>query len=149
MWNPLLLSDRGTPPRYFSHALWGTLIYEDEWALLPQSIRDKAHTPTVFSTPVKPSQPFLPWERWAANKHLVYTICKAVETFAGQTDAELVLDAVHDHLAASVSLHQAISAALGFELRDETANYQAPWRAVLQSLKINQADDFDLLRLLS
>ncbi len=136
------------PPRYFSHALWGTLIYEDEWALLPQAIRDQVHTPTPFSTPVRASPPFLPWDRWAANKHLVYTICKAVETFAGQSDAELVLDAVHDHLAASVSLHQAISA-LGFDLRDKTATYQAPWRAALQSLKTNQADDFELLRLLS
>lgn len=25
------------PPRYFSNALWGTIIYEDEWALLPLS----------------------------------------------------------------------------------------------------------------
>ncbi len=148
-WEPPAPGGGGSnqPPRYFSRTLWGTVIYDDEWVLLPQAIRDQAHTPTPFSTPVRPGPPFLPWDRWTANKHLVYTICKAVETFAGQSDAELVLDAVHDHLAAAVSLHQTIAARLS--LRDETAIYQAPWRDALQSLKTNQADDFELLRLLS
>lgn len=149
-WEPSVPGGGGgdAPPRYFSNALWGTVIYEDEWALLTQALREEAHTPTPFSEPVRPSRPFLPWERWAANKHLVYAICKAIEEFAVETDAEIVLDAVDEHLSGSVALHQKI-ASLRIELRDDTASYQAPWRVALQSLKSNQADDFELLRLLS
>ena len=151
-WEPTSPGGGGgdAPPRYFSHNLWGTLIYEDEWTLLPQNFREQVHTPTQFSSAVRTNPPFLPWDRWSANKHLVFTICKAVDNFANSSnDAELVLDSVCDHLAAAVSLHQAIFHALGFGLRDDTASYQAPWRAALQSIKTNHADDFEYLRLLS
>jgi hypothetical protein len=80
----------------------------------------------------------------------VYVICKAVESFASTSnDAELVIDSVAAHLTEAVSLHQTIFDALGFELRDYTASYQTPWRTALQSLKANQADEFEYLRLLS
>lgn len=150
-WEPTVPGGGGgdAPPRYFSRALWGTIIYEDEWALLPQDLRDQVLTSSPFSGSVRATPPFLPWERWAANKHLVYTICKSVQSFCEETDAELVLDAVRDHLTESVALHEAIAESLGFALRDDTSTYQAPWRTALQSVKANQADDFELLRLIS
>jgi hypothetical protein len=136
------------PPRYFSRALWGTIIYEDEFALLSQELREKVLSPTPFSANIRATQPYLPWERWEANKHLVHVICKMVEEVAAKNDAELALDALDQHLSDAISIHATI-AALGVALGDETATYQAPWCAALNSLKANHTDDFEFLRLLS
>ena len=38
----------------------GTLIYEDEWTLLPQNFREQVHTPTQFSSAVRTNPPFFP-----------------------------------------------------------------------------------------
>jgi hypothetical protein len=136
------------PPRYFSETLWGTVIYEDEWALLSPETREAIHSPSPFSMAVKISPPFLPWSRWVANKHLVYVICKLVEQLAEVADSENILDQVVAHLGQSVSLHQTI-AATGVALRDETDSYQASWRSALETLKESRADDFELLRLIA
>jgi hypothetical protein len=40
------------PPRLFSTALWGTIIYEDEFALLSDELRAAALTPSPFSAPI-------------------------------------------------------------------------------------------------
>ena len=105
-------------------------------------------SPTPFSTNIQATQPYLRWDRWSANKHLVHVICKTVEEFAALTDPELVLDSVDQHLSGAIALHNSIASS-GVALGDETATYQAPWRAALNSLKANHADDFELLRLLS
>jgi len=103
---------------------------------------------TPFSANVGPTQPYLPWDRWSANKHLVHVICTTVQQLAAEADAEVVLDAVDSLLANAISLHSSIAAS-GVALGDDTATYQAPWRAALNSLKTNHSEDFELLRLLA
>jgi len=137
----------GAPPRLFSKALWGTIIYEDEFALLSQAVRNQVLTPTPFSAPVSATPPYLPWGRWDANKHLVHTICKTIEELAQRVDAEVILDAVVQLLAGAARLHSAI-ATEGIQLADSTGSYQVPWRAALISLKAGQSEDFELLRML-
>lgn len=136
------------PPRYFSKGLWGTIIYEDEFALLSQNLRERVLTPTPFSTGVSATPPFLPWDRWNANKHLVYVICKSIEEMCLYTDAEEALNAAVVLLTSAVQLHSDI-ASTGVPLGDDTGSYQVPWRAALNSLKVGQSDDFELLRILS
>ena len=149
-WEPTIPGGGGgdAPPRYFSLPIWGTIVYEDEWALLPQALRDQLHTSTPFSTSVNTNSPFLPWDRWTANKHLVFAICQTVQGLSDETDAEIILDEFRALLAHAVSLHEEI-ADQGIPLRDDTASYQGSWREALLELKVNQAADFEFLRLLA
>ncbi len=149
-WQPAEAGGGGgdAPPRYFSSTLWGTLIYEDEWALLSADLRNRILTPTPFSGTVQPNPPFLAWDRWQANKHLVYAIAKFTDELAAESDAELVLDSFHAHLTEAVGVHSEI-ADLGIELRDDTAAYQAPWNTALQTVKAAQHEEFEVLRMLS
>lgn len=148
-WEPAEPSGGGgdAPPRYFSKGLWGTIIYEDEFALLSQALRERVLTSTQFSAPVGANPPFLPWDRWSANKHLVNVLCKAVDELQAETDVERRLDAAVDLLTSAVRLHSDIGNT-GVHLGDETGSYQVPWRAALLSLKAGQAEDFELLRLM-
>jgi hypothetical protein len=65
-----------------------------------------------------------------------------------ETDAEIILDEFRALLAHAVSLHEEI-ADQGIPLRDDTASYQGSWREALLELKVNQAADFEFLRLLA
>lgn len=136
------------PPRYFSRALWGTIIYEDEFALLSQGLRQQVLSETPFSSEVSANPPYLPWARWDANKHLVHVICKTTEELCQTSDAEAVLDHVIDLLTSAIQLHAQI-ATEGIQLGDNTTSYQVPFRAALASLKAGNSEDFELLRLLS
>jgi hypothetical protein len=97
---------------------------------------------------VKSSPPYLRLERCDANKHLVHAISESVENYAAEYDAKLILDAVVAHLTFAVALHATIAAS-GIVLRDETASYQAAWRAALTDLRDTRVDDFEFLQLLS
>lgn len=149
-WEPSDGSGGGgnAPPRYFSRGLWGTIVYEDEFALLSQGLRQQVLSTSPFSTDVSANPPYLPWKRWDANKHLVYVICKTVEGLCQNSDAELVLDDVMNLLTDAIHLHAQV-ATEGIQLGDNTTAYQVPFRAALASLKAGNGEDFELLRLLS
>lgn len=75
------------PARYFSGALWGTIIYPDETSQLTAAVRNQVLTlPTAFCAPVLATPP-LPWKRWEAGKHLVAVLGQTYGGLVATTDA--------------------------------------------------------------
>jgi hypothetical protein len=149
-WHPAESAGGGgdAPPRFFSRALWGTFVYEDELALLPRELREQVLTTTPFSAGLSPNPPYLPWSRWDANKHLVNLICTTVSELADSKDAQNNTKSAIDTLTNAIDLHSRIRGE-GISLTDATNSYQRPWRAALESLLAGHGDDFDYLQLLS
>jgi len=132
------------PPRFFSGALWGTIIYPDETTLLPEPIRAQVLTPSPFSTPVNSN---LPWERWDSGKHLLYVLASTFAALANLQDPRACARTAMGRLQQAVQLHQAIQQN-GVFLGDNTNVYQANWNLALEDLLRDRADDFDYLDLL-
>jgi hypothetical protein len=135
------------PARFFSRALWGTIVYPDEVALLPRDLARQAVVTSPFAEGVSPSPPFLYWSRWNAGKHLVYTICQTVADLATAPDPRAAAQAAISILDEAIALHARI-AAPQMRLRDNTAAYQIPWRNALIKLLSENGSDFDYLELL-
>lgn len=134
---------RSSPPRFFSTALWGTVIYPDETYNLSQDLQDQILQPSPFTRNLNP----VTWKKGDASRHLVYAIASKVEEIAVQTtprecaaSALLVLDnaiALHGQLAAEM-----------LTLADQANAYQQSWRSAVQQLLDEQGDDLDYLELL-
>jgi hypothetical protein len=142
-------SDQGgggeAPPRFFSTALWGTIIYPDETIRLPANLRNTVLTTTEFAEPVSSG---LRWTRWDANKHLVAAIAGTLRLISGNTDARQCARLAIEVLERAVRLHGQIAAA-GISLRNGTNNYQHNWLQVAQRLLAESEDDYNYLSLLA
>lgn len=134
------------PPRFFSKPLWGTIIYPDEIVQLPADIRGQIFSPSPFSP--QSFSPNVPWDRWDANKHLLYTICTTVSDIATNTTARASASAAMGLLQNAVALHGTISSN-NVELADNTNNYQSNWLAAMTSLLSAYEADYDYIGLLS
>ena len=66
------------PARFFSKALWGTVVYPDETQVMGRALRSQVLTATSFCDAVMATPPTA-WTRWEAGKHLV---CALAETSA-------------------------------------------------------------------
>lgn len=130
-----------TPPRFFSGALWGTIVYPDETVQLKPAIRSRILTQSPFSTPTSSN---LTWNQWDANKHLVNIICSTVSEIAAIDDPRENARAAIKILEEAVALHKSI----GIKLRDNTNAYQENWRLAMVDLLTNHSDDFDYLEML-
>ena len=131
------------PPRFFSPRLWGTIVYQDETALLPQDLRNEVLVQSPFSARTALG---LTWDRWSANKHLVYQICSTISEFIQpdpRANARMAIT-ILDH---AVDLHGRI-AATRLELRDGTNSYQLNWRTALRQLLRERRRDFEYFDLL-
>lgn len=135
------------PPRFFSRNLWGTIVYPDELAQLPTALRSQVYTPSPFS-PAATSGPFIPWDRWSANKHLVFLICQTVDVIAAAGDPRASATEAMRVLERAVALHGQI-AATNLRLADDTSSYQQEWLTTLRQILVQHADDFDYIELLS
>ncbi len=135
------------PARFFSRALWGTIICPDEVVQLPTIIRDQILTHSPFSTQVE-ANPAFNWPRWDANKHLVHIIASSVAEMAATINARINLNVARDLLTQAVALHTAISTT-GLTVRDGSYVYQPGWITACNNLLINRANDFDYLELLT
>lgn len=133
------------PARFFSSALWGTIIYPDETSQLSATLRNQVLTHSPFSGPVASN---LPWPRWESGKHLVYLLAKQFSTMAAETVPRKNVSAAITVLDNALSLHGAIQASNVF-LGDNTNAYQANWKAALEDLLKDNGADFDFLDLLS
>lgn len=138
----------GEPPaRFFSRALWGTIVYPDEVGILTLELQSQILTSSPFSSNVTPGQPFLRFARWDANKHLVFTICSTIAEIAETNDPRINATDAINLLQQAVTLHGNI-AGTGHVLRDNTNAYQENWRIALSELLENQSSDFEYLELL-
>jgi hypothetical protein len=146
-WMPTASQGGGgdAPARFFSSALWGTIIYPDETSQLTAALRNQVLTPSPFSGPVMSN---LPWSRWDSGKHLVYMLAQQISTMAAETDPRKNASAAITLLDNALSLHTAIQASHVF-LGDNTNAYQANWKAALEDLLKDNEADFDFFDLLS
>jgi hypothetical protein len=106
-------------PRYFSKSLWGTIVYPDETTQLPLALRSQIWSPSPFSTPATSG---LAWNRWDANKHLVYVLAQQYSSMATETDPRKNAAAAIAALGDAITLHAAIQQANVF-LADKTNAY--------------------------
>jgi hypothetical protein len=125
------------PARYFSSALWGTIVHPDETAQLDAAVREQVLTPSPFTGG---------WNRWEANKHLVYVLGRTISEIAADSDPRSNAAAAATILTDAVALHTNIAGRVA--LRDNTGAYQANWRLVIEDLLRNQQADYDYLDLL-
>ena len=132
------------PPRFFSTALWGTIVFPDETQQLSDALREQVVTHSPFSDPLTPGV----WSRWDANKHLIYLLCSSIGTVSAIEDARAAAQSGMTTLANAVVLHEEIEEEL-IDLRDGTNVYQANWRAAMDKLLASHDDDFDYLEMLS
>lgn len=135
------------PPRFFSVALWGTVIYPDELIQFPSRLREQIYTPSCFS-PQNISVAPLPWSRWEANKHLLNQIGSKVTKIAANLDARACANLAIEHLNRAQLLHEQLEHE-GIKLKDQTNTYQAVWANAMSRLINEHATDFDYLELLT
>jgi hypothetical protein len=128
--------DGRAPARYFSRALWGTIIEPDETIQLPPTLRRQVLGDTDF---------YVSGNRWSAGKHLVHVVCTGLSSIARINDPRRDASAAIRLLARAVTLHGGIAAA-GVQLRDDTNIYQANWAAAMAELLANKSDDYDWLQ---
>lgn len=138
------------PPRFFSNALWGTIICPDELAMLTPPLLQEVLTTTSFSRVLTPASfRTADWPRWEAGKHLVNVICNTVHQIVDQNSTAFdAANAAIRILTEAENLHSRIAEA-GITLRDESSNlYQPGWLAAIRQLTTECRDDYDYLNLL-
>lgn len=136
--------NNAAPARYFSRRLWGTIVFPDETALLPLAVQNLVFEQTPFAHIPLPTT----WTKTEATKHLTYSICKGIEHVASHAGFAACRHAAEAILSDAVSLHSQIAVQQAIQLKDDSACYQANWRAALNILGQNHGDDFDFLDLL-
>ena len=137
------------PPRFFSEALWGTIVSPDEVELLPKTLQAKVLTTNTFSNSLIASAQVshAEWTRWDANKHLVAQIAKKIGEIATKQTIDDKLNTAINTLKDAELLHKKIKAE-GIPLKKESVNqYQTIWREVAESVRQSQAEDFEWLEL--
>ena len=135
----------GAPPRFFSKALWGTVVYPDETQLMPTALRTEVLTPTPFCGPVL-ATPATQWSRWDAGKHLVCALAETSAELAELTTARASADAATQRLAGAVALYGQIRDT-GVQLKDSADAYQENWRLALADVLATRSTDYDYLEL--
>ena len=104
------------PPRFFSTALWGTIVYPDEVVRLPSGIATQVLTHSPYSSGSVTASGTLQWSRWDANKHLVDRVCQTVGTIAANASPRQNAQSAATILQQAVTLHGRI-AGTGLALR--------------------------------
>lgn len=132
------------PARYFSKALWGTIVYPDETSQIPSSLRNQIVSPSPFCAPVLAN---LQWNRWDAGKHLVYILAQQYSSMAMEADPRKNANAAIDLLGHALTFHMAIQQNNVF-LADDTNAYQGNWKLALEDLLKDSKTDFDFLELM-
>lgn len=131
------------PARYFSKALWGTIVYPDEVRGLNANLRN-----TIFSaSPFSPQsfQTFLPWPKWSSYKHLLFVIGETLNDIAGIVTPRKRLQYAKDILQNASRLHESIPD----ELKDNTDAYQENWVEVIDKLVKDNSEDYEYLGMLT
>jgi hypothetical protein len=89
----------------------------------------------------------LAWDRWAANKHLVYSLGTTFQQLAAQPSARLNANDAISRLQQAVALHAAIQGS-GIFLGDNTNSYQQNWLLAMQDTLRDRGGDYEYLELL-
>lgn len=132
------------PARFFSVPLWGTIVYPDETAQLPATLKTRVMLQSPLSTPTASS---LPWKKWDAYKHLIHMIARTIQRNADVRNARKVMTEAVKALETASTLHAQIRKT-GLQLRDNTASYQPVWAKAGRELLDKNSNDFDYLEMI-
>lgn len=132
------------PPRFFSKALWGTIIYQDETRLLPTALQTSVLQTSPFSAQVGMG---LDWDKWSACKHLLSIISDELTALSGLAGTPAAFARAKDLLANAVANLNSI-AATGIALRDDSDAYQANWLSALEAIEKEEQSGLEYLALL-
>ena len=130
------------PSRYFSKALWGTIVYPDEIQPLSVSLRNTIHTASPFSP--QSFQTFLPWPKWPSYKHLLFVIGETLNDIGTIATPRERLQYAKSLLQSASALHKRIPS----ELKDNTDAYRETLTEVIDELVKKNSNDYDYLSLL-
>jgi hypothetical protein len=130
------------PARYFSKALWGTIVYPDEIQPLDVKLRNIIHTASPFSP--ESFQNLLPWAKWSSYKHLLYVIGDTLIGIGDDATPRERLQYARDILQNALKLHRKIP----LELKDNSDAYQGNWIEVIDKLTKSNSEDYDYLSML-
>lgn len=145
-WQPTVEQGGGgdAPARFWSTALWGTIVYPDETAQLTADLKERVLTLSPYSVPVGAS---FAWPKWDSNKHLIYVIANQASECAAKGSAREIASHVRGRLRAAVRLHNEIRGKQ-INLRDRTDSYQASWAWAVNELLEKNGEDFDFLEMI-
>lgn len=133
------------PPRFFSRALWGTIVYQDETLQLQTSLQSKILVTSPFSAQQVGMR--LDWDKWNAHKHLVSVICDELTALTGDSGKTAAFVHSVDLLSEAVGNLKTI-AATGVKLRDNADAYQQNWLTALTGIQTDEKESLDFLTLL-
>ena len=134
------------PARFFSKALWGTVVYPDETQVMSVAHRSQVLTATSFCDAVM-ATPATIWTRWEAGKHLVCALAETSAELAALATARASADAARQRLTGAVALYSEIRQT-GLQLKDSSDAYQENWRLALSDVLSNRLADYDYLELM-
>ena len=134
------------PARFFSKALWGTVVYPDETQVMSPALRAQVLTATAFCEAVVAIPPTA-WRRWDAGKHLVCALAEISAELAGVGTARASAEVAGQRLAGAVSLYGQIRES-GMQLKDNSDAYQENWRLALADVLASRTADYDYLELI-
>ena len=134
------------PARFFSKALWGTVVYPDETQSMGVALRSQVLTSTSFCDAVMATPPTA-WPRWEAGKHLVCALAETSAELAALKTARASADAARQRLTGSVALYGQIRQ-MGLQLKDSSDAYQENWRLAISDVLSNRSADYDYLELI-
>ena len=134
------------PARFFSKALWGTVVYPDETHVMGVALRSQVLTATSFCDAVMATPPTF-WPRWEAGKHLVCALAETSTELAALATARASADAARQRLAGAVALYGQIRQ-IGLQLKDNSDVYQENWRLAISDVLSNRSADYDYLELI-
>lgn len=129
------------PPRFFSEALWGTIVYPDEVKQLPTGLQAQILGHSKYSAAVRRNTA---WPKWDSKKHLVTVIADMVRRIGETLNPRAGANAALSVLDQSIVLHTKIRKA-NVSLADKAADYQANWATALRSLLKSQKEDYDYI----
>ena len=130
------------PARYFSQALWGTIVYPDEIQPLGINLRNSVCTTSPFSP--QSFQNLIPWDKWSSYKHLLFVIGESLSSIGEVATPRQRLRYARDILQNALDLHKRIR----LELKDNTDAYQGNWIEVIDKLTKSNSEDYDYLSML-
>lgn len=129
------------PPRYFSAALWGTIVHPDETLQLTPAQKAQVVQNSPYAQNLGTG---VQWSKWDSYKHMVHVIATTTAPLAQGANARTAMTSAVAALTAANVVHGAIRAT-GLRLRDGTDAYQSAWAAAGTRLIANNADDYDWL----
>lgn len=132
------------PPRFFSEALWGTLVLPDETSRLPVGLWKRIASASQHGPN---SAMDATWGRWDSNKHFVSVAGGALTLLSAEQSARANARDAITRLESAAELHRQI-AAIPLQVKDSANIYQANWASALKELLARNASDFDYLQLI-